>query len=135
MDDRFSEVKKELSNYRYYDAEIEDRQKRIKELRDELYSQHVFAPSERVSCSPKPNDRIEYLIDRIDVLSDEKLTFVAAKEKIAEKLDKLSFTTKEVLKLHYTDRKTLKKIAIETGYTYEGVRKIHSRGLKKYLNT
>jgi DNA-directed RNA polymerase specialized sigma subunit len=134
MEDRLLEVKKELRSYIRYKDEITWKQSRINELKEILYSLPIYSNGERVNCTPKANDRIEYLIDRIDEMKQELLDYATAMEKIEQKLDKLDYESKKVLRLHYINRKFLKDIAVEVKYSYAGIKDLHRRGLEKYAN-
>lgn len=80
--------------------------------------------------SDKVGNMVSKIIDMEYELDREIDKFVDLKREVMSVIDKLETTKCEILYKRYLQNKTWEKIAVETGYSYVWVCKLHGRALQ-----
>lgn len=129
------EAKLELKSYRDNLRKIAARAVRVKALKEEMQNIRIATYGERFGNNP---DRIEEIMDKINLLQLEHSEALWAAEKanmtIHNKLEKLRSPYLEILQDIYIAGKSYEQVAVNRHYTYESVKVIVYRGIRKYAN-
>jgi len=128
-------TKERLKAYREMKKEKDHLEQKIKALEWEKYSPR----SQRLDGMPRggsgENYAVEEQIDRGDellaLLTEKKKTLAAALVEIEHAIEALAPRDRHLVRLHYIDGLTWEQVAVEMGYSWRQVHRIHGDALEK----
>lgn len=128
-------TKEELKEYDEIKRERNHLERKIKEIEWELYG----ARSQNLDGMPRTGtgggDVLERKLDRkselLEMYQNKKKELDAALVRIEEAIEKLEPRERLLVRLHYLDGMKWEKVAVEMGYSWRQVHRIHADALKK----
>ncbi len=126
-------TKEYLSQYYILDKRIKDKQEELEKLKLSADSIKSFTITEKVQSSGnlhKMSDDIASFIDLSEEISRQTIKLVKLKYEIMMRIEKVEKQEyKRLLELRYIKCMKWEEIAVEMGYSYKYVHKIHSCAL------
>ncbi len=126
-------TKEYLSQYYILDKRIKDKKDEMEKLKLVVNSVGSFAITEKVQSSGnlhKMSDTIAIIVDLLDEIMEQTTKLLKLKYEIMmciEKTEKQEY--KRLLELRYIKCMKWEEIAVDMGYSYNHIHRIHSRAL------
>ena len=125
-----------LQSIEKMNAQIEYKQREVESLRDLLLKITGSIEQDRVQNSmnnDKTGDTIAKIVDLQNEINSEIDALVDRKREIMQLLDEIDPKSSCLLYKRYFEFKTWEQIAVEMGYSYRQVTRLHGKALKDVL--
>ena len=125
-----------LQSIEKMNAQIEYKQREVESLRDLLLKITGSIEQDRVQNSmnyDKTGDTIAKIVDLQNEINSEIDALVDRKREIIQLLDEIDPKSSCLLYKRYFEFKTWEQIAVEMGYSYRQVTRLHGKALKDVL--
>ena len=128
-------TKEQLKTYRDIKKEHDHLAQKIKQLELEMYGPR----SQRVDGMPRSGSGENYVLEErmdqktelLELLREKARELVEAMQVIEHTIEKLDNRERHLMRLHYIDALTWEQVAVEMGYSWRQVHRIHGDALAK----
>lgn len=128
-------TKEQLKAYKEMKKERDDLRQRLQALDAQLYGMRA----QRLDGMPRGGSGENYVTEELLEAKDELMVLFCMKQaeltaelvKIEHAIEALAPRERHLIRLHYIDGRTWEQVAVEMGYSWRQVHRIHGDALKK----